>query len=52
MRQTKPLGDEYRAIAGLNSIRQAIKESLMAEMPDLDEVDWPEGRLPVGKSPS
>ena len=41
--QTKPLADEYRAIAErFNSIRQAITETLAAKAPDLDAVDWPE----------
>jgi hypothetical protein len=41
--QTRSLGDEYRAIAErFNSIRHAITESLAAQMPDLEDVDWPE----------
>jgi hypothetical protein len=41
--QTRSLGDEYRTIADrFNSIRHAITESLEAQMPDLDNVNWPE----------
>jgi hypothetical protein len=40
---TESLGDEHRTIAErFNSIRRAISESLTAQMPDLDDVDWPE----------
>jgi hypothetical protein len=41
--QTQSLADEYRTIAErFNSIRRAIIESLTAQTPDLDDVDWPE----------
>jgi hypothetical protein len=42
-KQTKALSDEYRRIAErFNSISHAISKSLTAQMPDLDDVNWPE----------
>jgi hypothetical protein len=41
--QTNSLAGEHRTIAQrFNSIRRAITESLNAQAPDLDAVDWPE----------